>query len=564
MNPNNLVLEQEKKVCYLDPIALLKIGYLKIKNKDQKLVPFVLNEVQLQVLNIIRNCRISKKPIRVCILKGRQFGISTLSESIIYAFSSQRPNINSLIMADSEDGANYLFDMCKLYDEELQRDHPHLTPGRKVSNEKKLEFEKIHSQIIIDTAKNIDAGRKYTFHIAHLSEVSRFKDFDSSLLSLMQSIPERAETMCILETTANGENQFCNFWRKISQLYQENPDECDWIPIFLSWKDHKEYTRNFKDVADKNRFIVSMSNKEQEAMKEHALTFEQMNWRRHAIINKCGGDEDKFKQEYPLTPDEAFITSGKRVFKEHITKPQKKNLMTPKYRGDIEMVNGIPTFIPNDRGETYFYKMPQRGHRYIMGCDSSEGNTGNDYACTQVIDRTTWEQVAVLHGQIDPDQFGEKNYVLGRFFNWALVAPESNFHGIVVLRKLVALGYPNVCKRMKTNVTDSGEFQEVEDLGWVTNSKTKSVIINDLKEALREILIVVHDQPTLSEIEHYSVLAERDSGIPLYGGAGGFNDDRVIALCIAVHFAKEIPEYVNESRNSEEARPRMHTKTGYG
>lgn len=569
MNENEIVTaekvyREEKQASYIDPMILLKLGYLKIKNKDQKLVPFKLNEVQTQLLNVIRERRIKKKPVRIAILKGRQFGISTMSEAIIYAFSSQRPYVNSLIMADNEDGANYLFEMCKLYHDELSRDHRHLAPNKKMSNEKKLEFEHVRSQVIIDTAKNVDAGRKYTFHLAHLSEASRFKDFDQSLLSLMQSIPERPETYCLIETTANGENSFCNFWRRIKDLHKEDPENCDWIPLFLSWKDHKEYQRNFKDVADENKFKLSLSLKEKEIMEEHNLNLQQMNWRRHTLINKCGGDESKFKQEYPLTDEEAFITSGKRVFKEQVTKPQEKNIIKPKCKGNVELVNGIPLFIPDEQGDIVFYKMPQRGHRYVIGADSSKGTENGDPACAQVIDRTTWEQVAVLHGSFDPEIFAVKIGILGRYFNYALLAPESNFHGIVVVRKLVEMGYPNICKRMKVNVTDQGQFEEVEDLGWITNQRTKPVIISDLKEALREILVIVHDAPTLSEIKHYSIIAERDSGMPLYGGAGGFHDDRVIALCIAVHFAKELPEEQLADNTYEVLRPRLHTKTGYG
>ena len=238
-NPNvslgpSQILVDERQACYLDPMVLLKLGYLKIKNKDQKMVPLKLNEVQLQLLKVIRDQRVKKRPVRICILKGRQFGISTMSEAIMFAFASQRPYINALIMADTDDGASYLFDMCKLYHDELQREQHHLAPIKKVSNEKKLEFAGIRSQIVIDTAKNVDAGRKYTFHLAHLSEASRFKDFDQSLLSLMQSIPERPETYCLIETTANGENDFCKFWRRIKDLWESNPEECDWVPLFLS------------------------------------------------------------------------------------------------------------------------------------------------------------------------------------------------------------------------------------------------------------------------------------------------------------------------------------------
>jgi len=92
-------------------------------------------------------------------------GCSTLIEAIIYAYTSQRQNINSLILADDLDGSNYLFNMSKLYHEQVAKEFKH--PLQR-SNEKKIEFEGRHSQILVDTADNLDAGRKYTFQIAHL------------------------------------------------------------------------------------------------------------------------------------------------------------------------------------------------------------------------------------------------------------------------------------------------------------------------------------------------------------------------------------------------------------
>lgn len=550
-------MNEEKAACELDPLTLLRLGYLKIKDKGGRLISLELNEVQKKVLAIIRDRRIKKKPVRLCILKGRQFGISTLIESIIYCYTSQKPNLNALIIADDEDGSDYLFDMTKLYHEELERNEPHLSPKRKVSNEKKLEFEATRSKILIDTSRNPSAGRKYTFQLAHLSEVSRFADLNTTLDALLQSVPDLPETFVVLETTANGENEFCEFWNKIEQ--ENTRGEYEWQALFLSWKDHAEYSRAFETESEKNQFIRSMTEDEKKIMELHELTLEQMNWRRKTIKDKCRGNLRIFQQEYPLTPKEAFITSGKRVFPHEWTDPQEKHLSEPKYRGEIEEVNRLPTLISRTDGLLKIFKPPQTGHVYVIGADTSEGLPGGDYSAAQVIDRSTWEQVAVFHGLLPPEVYGERLFWLGAYYRWCLLAVESN-RGIVPILKLRDMGYPNLSHHMRLHIDESG-VTETEELGFNTTVKTKPTLISDLGEALRGNLLVLHDRDTKSELDHYSELKRKESGHPVYGGAGAYHDDRVMALAIAVHHAKQLPEFFNTSRTS----PEVHStsRTGY-
>lgn len=559
------IIQKEREVCRADPMTLLRLKYLYIRTKKKTLIPLVPNEVQQMVLDQIRKLRIAKKPVRIAILKGRQFGISTLIEAIIYAFTSQQPNTNSLIMADDEGGSRYLFEMSKLYHDELKLHESHLAPDKKYSNDFRLEFDNRHSQILIDTARNVDAGRKYTFHIAHLSEASRFKSFLDTLLSLMQSIPDNPETMCFIETTANGENDFCTWWR---QKEQEGKNaETDWVLMFLSWKYHKEYSKSFTTESEREYFVRSLSKEEKGIQAEHDLTLEQMYWRRKTLIDKCNGKVEKFKQEYPLTADEAFISSGKRIFSVETCKPQVKNIMLPKARGEVEFAENRAFFLAADDGYLRIYKSPMRSHRYLISADSSDGVPGGDPACAQVLDITTWEQVAVLHGNIPPDIFGTKLFALGAFYNWAFVAPEVNNQGLVTTLKLRDLHYPayRIAHHEKVNFDiTTGERKTFDELGWNTNAKTKPIIISDLQEVLREILVVIHDADTLAEINHYSLLADGT-----WGGSGGWHDDRVMALAIGVHFAKNQLLYigvVGANTNEEDNDPgfTITRTTGYG
>lgn len=558
----HMVLLKEKEICRLDPMILIRLKYLYIITKKKELIPLIVNEVQKMVLDKVRELRIKKKPVRIAILKGRQFGISTLIEAIIYAFTSQIPNTNSIIVADDEGGSSHLFNMTKLYHDELAIRQSHLAPNKKYSNSQELEFDKRHSKILIDTAKNVDAGRKYTFHLAHLSEVSRFRYFLDMLLSLMQSIPDNEGTMVFLETTANGENDFCSWWRqKEAEIKAGNSD---WVLMFLSWKHHKEYRREFVTESEKEYFVKSMSIEEKTIMTDNGLDYEQMYWRRRTLTDKCNGKLDKFKQEYPLTADEAFISSGKRIFPVEITRPQVKNCETPvKLRGEVEFSENRAFFRPADDGYLRIYKSPVRSHRYLIAADSSDGMVGGDPACAQVLDLTTWEQVAVLHGNIPPDIFGLKLFALGAFYNWAFIAPEVNNQGLVTTLKLRDLLYPvhRLAHRTKINFDmSSGEKTETEELGWSTNSKTKPLIISDLTEALREVLLVIHEPETLAELDHYSLLADGT-----WGGSGGYHDDRVMSLAIGVHFAKNMQQYigVDVDANDEEQAPTSSRTTGY-
>lgn len=257
--------------------------------------------------------------------------------------------------------------------------------------------------------------------------------------------------------------------------------------------------------------------------------------------------------------DECFKATGARVFPEQIVAAQNAYVKPPLNRGDIERVNNQPVFMPQESGSLRIWDFPKKGHLYVIGADASGGVTDN--ASAQVIDRTTWKQVATLSGLITADVFGERLFNLGALYNWAEVIPESNNHGLATVLKLRDMGYPNIGRRDKMIITDEGREEE-EELGWNTNSKTKPVIIMGLYQALRENLIQVQEQETVDEIRHYYVLDRSKTGYTTYGAGPGFHDDRVMSLAIALKYAQELPD---QSPQQTPARPGRETVgiTGY-
>jgi len=299
----------QKALAIRDPFTLIEDGHLKIKTKAATLESFILNRAQRRFLERIKVLWVENKIIRVNVLKARQLGISTLIEGVIFALTSYTDNTNSLIIADDLDGSNYIFEMSKLYQEQMPE---HLLVKEKRSNQKKLEFADIHSQILIDTSQNPDAGRKYTFRNVHLSEYAFFDNANALMDGLSNSVPALPRTMIIKETTANGLNHFKEEWDAAEK------GESDYVNIFIPWfwgDDYRMKTENFilsdlsfGEITSEERYLYDV-------MKKDGIDFieERLQWRRWCIRNNCRGYVSIFKQEYPSNPQEAFVSAEKNI-----------------------------------------------------------------------------------------------------------------------------------------------------------------------------------------------------------------------------------------------------------
>ena len=554
-------IEKEKFAFQCDPVGLIKAGYLKIRDKSASLVPLILNSTQTKILNKIQERRRAGRPVFLYILKARQLGVSTLAQAITFAFTSQRNNITALDVADDMDGSSYIFKMNEMFYDQMLIDHPHLTPARARSDEKRLEFANTYSRIMIDTANNATAGRKFTLQHVHLSEVAFYKNFTELRQALFPAISQSPDTIVILETTANGINDAASFYWKMKAAYESDPANTDWIVMFCSWKEHAEYSREFYNEGLKTKFANSLSKKEMDIQKVHGLTLEQLNWRRHMIEDAFGGDDEKFEVEYPLTDKEAFKSTAKQVFPEKLLGPQRVNIQSPKLRGEMELVERRPAFMPDEQGFLRIYQERQPEERYVIGADTCESSLTHDEACAQVIKRSTWTQVAHLHGHMNPEDFAERLIALGLYYNRALLAPEKNGPGLVTLTYIANRHYPNLCKQKKAVVSDNGQWTETEEYGFHTNVKTKPLIIDQLQTSLRTLLLVLHDEKTLEELETYVVQKVNQEGHVVMGADEGKRDDCVMALAISVHYAHQLP---GQMPSLGSARQMMsHSKTGY-
>jgi len=235
------------------------------------------------------------------------------------------------------------------------------------------------------------------------------------------------------------------------------------------------------------------------------------------------------------SPEEAFISSGRPVFNTSALQWYRENkemVCRPLKVGNL-VGSKPPVFEEGIEGYLKIWKMPEPEGQYVIGADPCEGVSQGDFACAQVLDRRRFEQVAVWHGHADPDVFAKELIKLGYFYNTAWIAPERNNQGIATILTMRDLYYPSIWMRERV-----GELADrlTPELGWVTDMKTKPLMIADLAEAIRDKNIIIHDEQTVNELFSYQYDEAGHAN-----AAKGAYDDRVTSLAIAVQLYKRVP-----------------------
>lgn len=537
------ILDGEKLACQKNPLYLLDSAYLSIVTKKGEMVKLKVNHPQSFLLRRIKKMRAEHKPIRIWLLKARQEGFSTLVESVIYALTSQQENRKSLIMADQGDKSTNLFGMTKLYQEMLEADEAHLAPQLKKSNEKALEFEDIHSKIIIETAQNVDATRSYTYNYVHLSECAFFPDLTGVMRGLNQSVPDHWDTIIIGETTANGREQFYREWLRAIK------GETDWIPVFVPWFWLDDYSKPLEDNALYPLIGVNFGadysesdflQEETDLRVDHDLTKEQTNWRRWAIVNKCGGDIDSFKQEYPATWHEAFAMSGACFFDRKGLEWQEKVLETPKAYGELYYVNMGWEFREVKDGRLRIYEYPTVGEQYIIVFDPSEGLVAGDEAAGVVLNKRTNQTSATLNGPYSPEDLAEIGIALGNWYNNGLATSENKGYGYMV-NELMFKKYGNMYRRKKKNRNKEGVLEETDELGYNTNGVTRPQCLAALDAEVKNHSTVIKDKSLHSELLTFVQPKDKEGRPTKPEAEVGCQDGLVMARAIASKIREEFP-----------------------
>ena len=181
-------------------------------------------------------------------------------------------------------------------------------------------------------------------------------------------------------------------------------------------------------------------------------------------------------------------------------------------------------WVEDPDGPLKIYKEPGPGKPYVIGGDTA--GDGSDFFLGQVLDNITGEQVAVLRHQYDEDTYARQMYCLGRFYNDALLAPETNYSTYPV-KLLNLMGYKNLYVR---EVEDDYEGKLRHAFGFRTDRLTRPVIISELIRIVRDNMHLINDEDTLLEMLTF---VRNDKLRP--EAEEGAHDDCILALAIAFY-----------------------------
>ncbi len=292
-------MSEEKLIRILKSLPLFAQNFLIIHDKSGAERNFEFNRAQQYIHERLEAQYKATGKIRALILKGRQQGVSTYVQARYFHKIITRRGKKAFILTHLSDATRAIFEMTKRYSENLDKDL-FSQPDKK--NDNTLMYDKLGSGYRVGTAGSAEIGRSMTNQYLHLSEYAFYKDAARISLGLLQTVAEMDDTEVIKESTANGiDNDFYMDWQEAkngASRYQAifvpwywQDEYCIEDPLFIPHDDEREWLEQFG---------------------ANGLKPGHLNWRR-IKLQDFKGDYDqkcrKFRQEYPFTDDEAFLSS---------------------------------------------------------------------------------------------------------------------------------------------------------------------------------------------------------------------------------------------------------------
>lgn len=511
---NKLTPKEEKFLKVWNNPYLFVKNFLKITNKKGEVVPFIWNKPQKDFIDNLDSYNI--------ILKSRQMGLSVCVCSLAIYYAITEPNCVCLMLSHNDESTRAIFNKLKAIYNSLPNP---LKPKLLRNNRSELQLAN-GSIISCSTMGRTDKGRGNTAKLIHISEFAFVNSevATKQLLSLEQAL--RADGHLIIESTANGLNFFHNHYQKSKK--KENAyksffyNYIDGSCMFLD--EYKKYKKIFKNINGHSFSEDDLTEEERQLMNDYeGMTLDILCWRRLKIQNSS---VDQFNQEYPLTDDMAFITSGDNVFdNERITQVLRAlQLKKNKYlnKGHLD----LPSALSRYYGKSFFmYEKPIVGMKYYIGVDSSEG-IGKDYSTCVVMDKDGKEVAMFKNNKIKPYEFAEFINELGRYYNKAYLVVEKASGGHSVIERLrYEYKYMNMAKYKSYDQFNRVQWQ----IGFDTNAKTKGLIINDLREMFEKGQILINSVDTVEEMKVFEI---KENGS--MGAMSGYHDDLVMATALAL------------------------------
>lgn len=567
--------------------------FVYIKNKGGgEDVLFRLTRPQRRFVERLERLRKAGKPIRLVLLKARQWGGSTTSQ--IYMAWLQlvhKVGLNSLIIAHQGAGSDEIKDMFDRMIKNYPVDMLHKLGETYSENEPKMvgvgKSGSIHRvpqrncKIKIGTAERPDSCRGGDYNLVHLSEVGLWKATDGKkpediVRSACSGVLLRPYTMIVYESTANGTG---NFFQK--EYDDAKNGKSQFEAMFVSWFDIEQYSLPLDDVeafaqmlyANRENDGIPSSREENGKylwwLWEKGATLEAINWyiQERAKYTEHG----LMAAEFPSDDVEAFVHSGARVFDKYKVEKLKASCKPPRYVGEVyadgdEGKKALQNlrFVGDSQGLLHIWEMPEIyddevvTDRYLTVVDVGGRSNKADWSVIVVFDRLFMNDggkptvVAQWYGHIDIDLLAWKAAQIAAFYDNSMLVIESNTlethdkerqvdgdQSQFILNQIKDV-YPNLYAR-KQSEEAIREGLPV-NYGFHTNIATKPMVISTLVKVIRESLYVERDARCLDE---YLCYEKKPNGA--FGAIIGKHDDLLMTRAIGLHicfFEMDMPKFV--------------------
>jgi len=549
--------DRERHDIYFD---IKEIEKLYIRDKHRHLIRLILKPAQIKVLDKVNEMLLARVPVRMTMLKSRRIGMSTLYCAMTYLLMRDF-GYKATIVGQDLPAAKTLYKMIRLFNLKDSK----WTEKPDTRNQRELSFSN-GGEVWAATADRDNMARSQTNQIVLATEFAFWPDPANQMTALLDTVIDTENTFFFIETTANGmKTEFHDRWSEAELGEDEDGEPTMWQPHFTAWVDDREdNTTPFRNDKARLRLVETLDKEEKELQENSMVTLEMLNWRRRKIRSYPGADMDakldRFHQEHPTTPEEAFLGSGSPVLSQKVLAEWRRAAKAEEdgsggiphiYRGECNYLSSAlwetiadggkqaeetieKGFIEDNHGNLKIWEWPVAYVDYEMGCDVAEGietiDGSTDDSAIALRRRDNGNYVLRYRGKIDPELFAELIAAIGFVYNEAYTVVESNNHGLTTLKFLAKI-YPD----HRTYKSERGEniaYQEDTDrLGFQTNKKTKVLLLDNFARAVRNKQMQVFDLDVIGELSkaRYNKRGGVDSG--------GLDDFMATALAEWAHIS---------------------------
>lgn len=476
-------------------------------------------------------------------LKARQTGSSTLAQCFVAWRTMLWPNVNAIVIADESERARNLFEICRCFYDDMD---PDVRPAGRYVTKREVVFANpshatrmsdpgLRSRVVIDSANKKSIGIGAAWTVEHLSECARYRDPRFVIDGLIPAVHRVPGTIVIMESSAEMAG---TWWRDWCEAAQRGTIGFEFS--FVPWILHPEYyvcpvcKKSYPDFCRDPQHVraeIDLFADERRIMVEFGLKPGHVIWMR-AKLAEMANDWDLFRQSYPLTPEDAWVTPGVQVFPLEILRRMKEQLRPPKRRCDI--FPG-PRVLDSPQGRLMIWKEPESTKAYDIGVDVASGvgkdddidDSYRDYSVACVIERGSNEQVAELVSrELDAFELSETLYWLGKYYQTAQLAVEVNGIGSATNAHLGKLGYDGLYLWRYRNELAP---RYTNKTGWETNPRTKPWLVGFAQHEVINSRVVIRSEALYREMETFIMKGPRE-----WGAVAKHKDDRVMAWMIAL------------------------------